>query len=399
MRILQIFNKYQERGGEETAVEEISALLGERQSVETLSFSSGEWRNENLLLKLTQPFRMIWNPSSRKALIQKLKDFEPDLVIVHNVMPVGSFAVYHTLLQYGVPFMNYIHNFRPFSVNGYCWAGGHLAPEGLKLNYWPEVQAGAWRGSRLLTGWYALILRLSHALGLWKKIPAWVAISHFMAEKFIQGGIEPSKIHVLHHFGPILAPLSVVPLSKQPIFLFLGRLSQEKGIEVLVKAWGIYKSGGGTGRLIVAGDGPLSSWLKEQTLKVEGLEAVGRIDGAEKQFHLDSCHALVVPSIWWEPFGLVVLEAYSMGKPVIAFRSGGLSELVLPGITGWLLETGSADALASIFQEIGLNPAGAIQLGLAARAWVEVNGSRERWISGFEAIVLKIRQEASLGAD
>lgn len=394
MKILQIFNRYAYVGGEEFAVEQISKELAANHDFRTITFDSQEWAaNKDLGSRIRQFISMAWNPGAIELVRKEMQDFQPDVILLHNIMPVGSAALYMFLADSGVPVVQFIHNFRPFSVNGYCWGNGKLLPQGLKRNYIPEIIAGSWQNSRFKTGWYALLIWLLHRLGVYEKIDGWIAISQFMKKSFIEGGIEEEKIAVISHsWQPQCTADDLAKSStteSDPEFLFLGRLTEEKGILVLLDAWDAFEKTSMTGRLTIAGDGPLADEINRRCRKLNRASFVGFKEGPEKSKLLKRCAALVVPSIWWEPLGLVLYEAYDHGKPVIAARSGGIVDHVTDGVTGWLHDPGNAKMLADQMLEAASAPETRIKMGTNGRKLL-LNRSAGVWIDEFDEFVGRI---------
>ena len=170
MKILNVFNRYLERGGEEEAVEQICDSLVKVVDLTRCDFASAEWQGPGAPGIWQQALRMIHNPLSAAKLKACEQIRQSDAWLVHNVFPVASGAVYSEAKKLGVPVIQYLHNFRPYSVNGYLWAGGQLEPAGLSRNFWPEVRHGAWQESRVKTAWLLLrahaIISVSSARGL-----------------------------------------------------------------------------------------------------------------------------------------------------------------------------------------------------------------------------------------
>ncbi len=402
MKILQIFNRYAHVGGEEIAVEQITASISQIHELRTITFDSSEWAKATSLIDRAKQFlSMAWNPFSIGAVRKELTAFKPDVILIHNIMPIGSAALFHFLVNSGVPVVHYIHNFRPFSVNGYCWGRGQLLAEGLDLNFIPEILAGSWQESRLKTAWYGMLIRLMHGLGVYRKISGWIAISHFMKDIFVKGGIEECRIGVIpHSWQPIKSITTPLPESKsqtEPMFLFLGRISEEKGVRTLLDAWEIYQHNGGKGRLQIAGDGPISDEINQRCASLAGASYLGYRGGDEKYELLRSCRALIVPSVWWEPLGLVLYEAYDHAKPVLAAASGGILDHVTDGVTGWIHEPGNAEQLATHIREAAENPSEAGSRGANGRRQIELRGP-DRWLGEFDAFMNSVLAEAASGA-
>lgn len=355
MRILQIFNRYVYVGGEEMAVAQISAELAANHDLRTITLDSQEWADETgALSRVRQVLLMAWNPESIRLVRETIREFRPELVLLHNIMPIGSAGLYVYLKSCGVPVVQFIHNFRPFSVNGYCWGEGKLLPQGLRKNFFPEILAGAWQNSRFRTAWYGLLLWSLHGIGVYRHIEGWIAISVFMKNTFVRCGIQADRIRVISHSWQLQCTeedIELIAQEEESMFLFLGRLTEEKGLRVLLAAWELLEKSSPKGRLVIAGDGPLADEVRQRCTGMLRASYIGFITGAEKGQALRKCRALVVPSVWWEPLGLVLYEAYDYGKPVLAARSGGIVDHMEDGVTGWLHAPGDHQMLAAHMSE------------------------------------------------
>lgn len=387
MKILTVFNRYLERGGEALAVDAISESLSQFAETQRCEFSSHDWIGPGAPNHFQQAAWMIKNRSSLAQLRKKQAEFNPDVWLFHNVFPVGSAAIYQEATRLGLPIIQYLHNFRPFSVNGYLWAASRIVADGLVGNFWPEIKAGAWQDSKIKTAWFALVLSLSWRLGWWKSVKAWVAISEFQRQKFIEAGIPTADIFTLPHFwNP--APF-MPPQTDGEHYLFLGRLIESKGIFVLLEAWKIIEQrlGRRAPQLVIGGEGPIYASVKARAAQMEKVTIRGNLSGEEKRIALANARAVIVPSIWWEPFGLVVYEAYEYGRPVLAARSGGLAEIVRDGVTGQLHEPANSHDLASQVLEMEQNSEHSVRWGLAGRSWLEKHASVEQWLEQFKKVL------------
>ncbi|MBA3544344.1 MAG: glycosyltransferase [Chthoniobacterales bacterium] len=381
MKILNVFNRYLERGGEEEAVEQICDSLAKVVDLTRCDFASADWQGPGAPGMWQQALRMIHNPASAAKLEACEKSRQSDAWLVHNVFPVGSGAVYSEAKKLGIPVIQYLHNFRPFSVNGYLWAGESLALGGLEKNFWREVKHGAWQDSRAKSAWFALVLSLGHKLGWWKNVRAWIAVSEFMRGKFIEAGVPSAEIFTLRHYW---RPQPVPPPNVGQHFLYLGRLTEAKGIKMLIGTWELLERQTSTApRLVIAGDGPLRSFVEAKVERMSAVTYAGELSGAAKAAALAGARALIVPSLWWEGLGLVVYEAYDYARPVLTARSGGLMEIVAEGETGWLHEPGNIEQLAAQVRQLEENPALGRERGAAGRRWLLQNADEKEWQQGF----------------
>ncbi|HEY8960813.1 MAG TPA: glycosyltransferase, partial [Luteolibacter sp.] len=153
-----------------------------------------------------------------------------------------------------------------------------------------------------------------------------------------------------------------------------------------LKAWKIVAAHMPAARLVIGGDGPMAAEVIAATEQLPRCEYLGQVDGGRKKELLDRCLAMVIPSVWWEPLGLVVYEAYDHGKPVLAARAGGLAETVLPGETGWLHAPGNVQELAAQMIEAAENPDETRRRGMGGRRWLLENTRTTEWLDEFGRI-------------
>lgn len=382
------------------SVERIANCLRKHHLVFHCYFDSEDLakRGKSPPVLVSQALAMLYNSGSVRRFKRQIEASRPDLILMHNVFPVGSIGIYHAALKSGVPVIQYIHNFRPFSVNGYLWGNHRLMDGGLRKNFLPEILAGSWQNSRIRTAWYAGVILLMHRLGIYRQMTGWIAISQFMKDAFVAAGILEDKIHLLPHSWN-LKPTDEInghaseALPGEPTILFLGRLTEAKGLRVLIEAWKKVEAERPVGRLIIGGDGPLAEWVAGQQAEMQRMEFSGFVSGDRKIELLRQCRALVVPSVWWEPLGLVVYEAYQYHRPVIAARSGGLTESVQEGQTGWLYDAPDVEALKECLIAALDDGVEASRRGALGRLWLEQNTGEKAWLEHFEAMADQVIRE------
>jgi glycosyltransferase involved in cell wall biosynthesis len=387
-KVLSIFNEYLHRGGEAEAVDLICDSLKGIVELKECRFYSADWVGKDAPGRIRQAIWLIRNPNSLAKLRKIHSEFRPDAWLVHNVFPVGSAGIYTEAERLNVPIIQYLHNFRPFSVNGYLWAGNRLAPGGLKGNFFQEIRHGAWQESRLKTAWFAFVLKRMHARGLWRTVRAWVAASDFVRDKVIEAGLPASDVFTLPYPWRMQNAVADLP-AEENYYLFLGRLIDAKGIRVLIESWTILEQRfkGKAPNLVIAGSGPLERFVKEKASQLRRVQYVGQISGERKRQALQGARAVIAPSLWWEAFGLIAYEAFDYGKPLLAAKSGGLQETVSPGRTGLLHDPGDAECLAEQVVQLEQNPSQRHEMGREGRCWLEINTNRDQWQNRFAEIV------------
>jgi glycosyltransferase involved in cell wall biosynthesis len=390
-KVLSIFSEYLQKGGEAEGVAQICDSLRQILELQECRFSSAAWAGEGGPSIVRQALWMIKNPKSLAVLRNVQSEFRAEAWLIHNVFPVGSAAIYPEAQRLGVPVIQYLHNFRPFSVNGYLWAGGKLAPGGLRKNFFEEVRHGAWQESRVKTLWFAMVLKLMHARDWFRCVRAWIAISDFVRAKMIEAGLPAANVFTLPY--PWRLQNATISSSRnENHYLFLGRLIDAKGVAVLLRAWAILERrlDGRAPRLVLAGSGPLEEFVRAEAGKLKTVEFVGQISGEAKRRALADARAVIAPSLWWEALGLIAYEAYDYGKPILAAKSGGLQESVFHEQTGLLHEPGNAEQLADQIIRIEENERFRHQMGREGRRWLDENTTQKYWQERFIEIFERV---------
>lgn len=387
--LLHVFNRYLFKGGEELIVDKIHADLSARHDMTWCQFDSAEWTGENAPSKLQQARRLIYNKDARQRFESALDASGAGAAVFHNIHPVGSPALYHAARRNRLPVVQFLHNFRPFSVGGTLLVNGKLTPDALYGGYWKEVCAGAWQDSVVKSALFALMLKWLHLSGWLKSVRAWIAVSDFMRDKLVSSGALPeSRVHTLRHSWNALPQTPVV--EDAGYYLFMGRLAETKGVIPLLDAWDeLHRQlGKNTPLLHIAGEGPLDSAVRERLRTNPYIGQLGHIGGETKREALRRCRAVIVPSTWWEPLGLVVYEAYDYLKPVLAAKTGGLGEIVQHGITGLQHEPGNVRGLVQDILTMEATPPEArLASGTAGREWLLRETNTEVWLQRFEEIL------------
>jgi glycosyltransferase involved in cell wall biosynthesis len=400
LRILEVFNRYLFYGGEEKIADWIADDLALRHEVRRCGFHSREWTEPGAPGKLGQVRRLFYNHDSRRRFEEAAEACQPQVALFHNVYPVGSPSLYHAAKLENIPVVQYVHNFRPFSVGGSLFVNGNLTEQAMSGRMWPEIRRGAWQGSVVKSALMALALKRLIRSGWLDQVKVWICISDFMKRQFAKAGVPEERLVVLKH--PWLGSEGELSFgeaqeSEDGGYLFLGRLVEEKGVRVLLNAWNeLWKRlQQHTPSLWIAGEGPLEAEVRHAAERNPSIQYLGMLRGAEKQKRLSQCRAVVVPSVWWEPLGLVVYEAYQAKKPVLAAASGGLTETVQHQITGLLHEPGNARALAqSVIQLEQLPHEERQKWGRSGHQWLQQYATVETWRAQMdETLLLAIRSQ------
>ncbi len=352
-------------------------------------FDSAEWTGAAAPSSCQQATRLFYNREARGRFETALDASGAAAAVFHNVHPVGSPSLYHAAQERGLPVIQFLHNYRPFSVGGTLQMKGRLEPDALYGSYWREVLGGAWQGSIVKSALFALMLKALHRSGWLNSVKAWIAVSDFMRQKMVAAGALPAgRVHTLRHAWNALPQTPVV--EDAGYYLFLGRLTETKGVIPLLDAWDELRAqlGNNTPLLHLAGEGPLDHAVQQRIRTNPYIGQLGHISGETKREALRRCRAVIVPSTWWEPLGLVVYEAYDYAKPVLAAKSGGLTEIVEHGVTGLQHEPGDVRGIVGDVLAMETTPATArLVIGRAGRQWLLRETSTQAWLRRFEEIL------------
>lgn len=347
MRILLIHNKYQQPGGED-AVFHAEAELLERHghSVQALVYDNTQIRT--MLDKLLSGFKTIYNPASARSLRQKIRAFHPDIIHVHNFVPLASPAIFFVAKKHKIPVVATLHNYRLLCPSATLFHNNKIYEESIRSIFpWHAVIKGVYRNSVMQTTAVALMTTLHHLMGTWKrKIDVYIALTEFAKEKFTGSAIaiDENKIIVKPNF---VKDYGAGNPRRKDFFLYVGRLTEEKGIRILLKAAALLKF-----PLVIIGEGPLGHVVKDAAQKNPNIHYLGFMKKEQVVTYMKSCRSLIFPSIWYEGFPVTIAEALCTGTPVIASALGCIREIITHRFNGLHFEAGSETALAAAITEI-----------------------------------------------
>lgn len=383
MRVLIVHNVYQQQGGEDSVVDaEVELLLSRGHAVELYSRNNNEI---NTIPRLSLTGQMFWSGRTNTDIAELIANFLPDIIHVHNTFPLISPSLYWAASKAGIPVIQTLHNFRLLCPQAMFLREGNLCEDCLGHIPWRGVVHGCYRESKVQSAALAGMLLTHRAIGTWQnKVTRYIALNEFCRQKFIEGGLPAERIVVKPNFVDFSEP-SEIPRKG---FLFVGRLSAEKGVEVLATAVRQLNDA----NLRVAGSGPESSQLDN----IAGLQLLGALSGEAVRIEMNHSMALILPSIWYENFPRTLVEAFACGLPVIASRIGALAELIEDSITGLLFETGNAHDLAAKMQWAQNNPEQMRKMGQNARLKYETEYTADQNYDQLVAIYRDAIEESKI---
>jgi glycosyltransferase involved in cell wall biosynthesis len=355
MRVLIVHNRYRSANpsGENRAVErDVVALEQAGVDVRRYVRESDEISDFGLAQKAALAIRPMRSGSDRRQIAAILDEWRPDVVHFHNLYPLISPAFIAEARRRHVPLVQTVHNYRHVCVNGLYARDGSPCHEcaGRRIPL-PAVQHGCYRDSRLQS--VTMAAALARHRSTWRQVDRFVAVSRPMADFLINDvGVDPERVVVRPNSvpdpGPVHAPGHGM--------LYVGRLEGIKGVPLLLEAWERAAPPGW--HLTIAGDGPERP-LVERTARLRtDVEYLGTVDPACVQDLMDRTRVVVVPSLAYEAMPMVVVEAFSRGRPVLGTSHGALADLIHPAV-GWLCEPtveALAEAIACAAAEPVLDP-------------------------------------------
>ncbi len=363
LAILVIHNRYLEPGGEDTVANaEIQLLRSHGHRVLQYARHNREIARFSVLRKAALPLTTTWDQESYLELRALIRQERPAIVHCHNLLPLLSPAVYYACAAEGVPVVQTVHNYRLACVGGNFFRNG--APcDDCGGSLVKASSRGCYRDSRGQTATVAMMLGTHRALGTWReRVATYVAPSEFCRAVLCQHGLPASKIVVKPHFAAEIVP------QKEGVGeygIFVGRLSEEKGILPLLEVWREMKNV----PLLVVGSGPLEEAARKLVRESDArhISFSGHLSHDETLGRIREARFLVAPSRCYETFGLSVLEAMACGVPSIVPRAGALRELVADRRTGLVVQIEDALQLSIAIRRAWSRPLETKEMGRAAR--------------------------------
>ena len=362
MRILIIHNRYREHGGEDVVVDQEARMLADHGH----SVSEFELSNSDALSvgeRLRRPVTMAWSRPASGAITDIIRAQRPDVAHIHNTHYRISLAAVSACAGEGVPVVMTLHNYRLMCPAATLFRDGSVCEQCVSLPLAiPSILHGCWRGSRTQTAAVAFANGLHRALGTLDEVDCFIAPSEFARRKHVDFGLPEERIQVRPHS---LSSDPGIGSKQRHGFLSLGRLSVEKGTDVLLEAWRQLPDI----ELTIVGDGPLRPAVDSFIAQHPNhrVRATGSIPREAALSLLREAGALIHPSTCYETFGLAPLEAMATGTAVVVADGGAPADLVDDGTTGRRFRPGDADHLAEIVSQLHADPQLLGDMGLRAR--------------------------------
>jgi glycosyltransferase involved in cell wall biosynthesis len=369
-KVLVLHNHYQLPGGEDAVFAAESALLeANGHEVVRLTVHNDDLAGRS---RAGMAADTIWNQRQYARVREVIRTEKPSVVHCHNTFPQFSPAVYYAAKSCGVPVVQTLHNFRLTCVNGLLFRDGRPCDKcvGSALP-WRGALHACYRGDRPASAVAASMVGLHKIGGTYAHaVDRFIALTEFARQRFAASGLPAGRIAVKPNFARDRGTAGGGTAREG--FLYVGRLSEEKGCTLLADAVRQMKSGA---TVTVVGDGPLREEMARAASELSNLVLAGSCLPHEVHERMCTARAVVIPSLCYEMFPVAAAEAFGAGAPVVASAHGGLTSIVEDGHTGRLFPPGDAAALARTLDDMHAAPREAAQMGAAARQSYETRYS------------------------
>ena len=389
MKILQLNKYYWPKGGADRYMLELSALL-ESHGQDVIPFAMAHPQNQstpygryfvspvtteqfgNPRSSLRTFLRSLYSFEAKRHLAQLVRREKPQIAHIHNIYTQISPSVLDLLYVKKIPTVMTVHDYHPIMPNYMMWAHGRVADLSTKglLNL---TLSRFHKHSYLMSFAQGLAYKFHRSRKSYElAVKRFIAPSAFMRDQLIAHGFDPKQVVHVPHF--VETADKVPEYHDKGYILYIGRLTEEKGVGVLLRAM----EGLPNVPCKIVGTGPVEAELHLLGDRIAHVTFEGYQSGEALWQFIRGARAVVVPSVWNEVFGLVALEAMAFGKPVIASAIGALPEVVIDRHTGFLVPPGDVYALREAISRVAEDPILATQMGRAGRALVEREFTAEK---------------------
>jgi glycosyltransferase involved in cell wall biosynthesis len=341
MKVLLIHNKYQQRGGEDAVFENETELLRKHGNiVETIIYNNNDIAH---LSKVELAIKLFYNKDSYSELNAIFKKFEPEIIHVHNFFPLASPSIFFAAKKNKIPIVVTFHNFRLICSNGILFKDNNTCEKCVNSVFpLSGIVNKCYRNSIIQTSLLTSMTAFHKLIKTWnKKIDGYICLTEFSKNKLVNSSLklDENKAYIKPNFS---FEERIEVNKRENFYLFVGRLSEEKGIKTLLELGKKSEI-----KLKIAGTGEMQEEVLAACKEFTNIEFLGQRNKEELNKLYSKCKALIFPSTWYEGFPMTIVEALSNGTPVICSEIGGLPEIIIHNYNGLLFEPNNTDSLLS----------------------------------------------------
>ena len=346
MNILIVHNKYQIKGGEDVVCEAERKMLEQKgHLVKVAIFDNNSIHATRDKLKALAG--IVSNKASRRRLHADIESFLPDIVHVHNFFPLVSPVVFELAYELKIPTVFTLHNYRLICPGALLLRDERICEECTEKKFATSAIINkCYRNSSVETAALAFMNYWHNKNGTWiSKVSKYIVLTEFAKTRFLNSALDLDEDKIM--VKPNFVADEGVGVARTERFLFVGRLSQEKGVKILLQAFKKtdYK-------LDIIGEGALENLVRDAEKENKNIKYLGVQDKDVVIEKMKTCRALIFPSIWYEGMPMTILEALSCGCPVIASNIGAMQNLIKDDVNGLHFISGDASDLRSKLEKV-----------------------------------------------
>lgn len=328
-------------------------------------------------------FRSLYSFEAIKKLQMLIDEFNPDIAHIQQLDTHLTYSILPVLKKNKIPIVSTLHIYAPLCINYDLFddSVNSICEACKKRKFYQPILKRCKKNSLVASIMGSVVQYFNYSMRFLRHMDAFICPTAFVRDKFIQWGFESKKLFCLPNF---CETDNFVPnYENRGYGIYCGRITPEKGVEMLLEVLADTNI-----PFKFIGDGPLRNELIQRAGRIQrgDIEFIGFRTGDEYRNIVGNAMFVVVPSIWYEVFGLVIVEGYALGKPVIGSRIGGIPELIEDGRTGYLFEPGDLRDLQEKMLNLYNTPQLAKQMGKNARIRAETLYTPERHYSGLMEI-------------
>lgn len=295
--------------------------------------------------------KYIYNMEAKKKITKFIDAKDYNIAHLHIYYGKLSSSILSPLRRKGIPLVQTLHEYKLVCPTYKLYDGSNLCFACQNNKFYNATLKKCNRGSFARSLLSSVESYVSLANGSQKYINHFITVSDFQREQIINMGFDPARLSTVHNFLDI----KEFPYQQKDgdYVLYYGRIEKVKGLEVLLKSLDFLPN---EIKIVIVGDGEFKTEMVEKIEDINRVEErviyLGFLRGEALRDVINNSKFVVVPSIWYETFGLTVIESMAYGKPVIGSKLGGITEIIADGIDGYLVEPNNAKALAEKIESL-----------------------------------------------
>jgi glycosyltransferase involved in cell wall biosynthesis len=346
--------------------------------------SEVDYTNNSISSRLHSALRSLYSTEARRKIADLITASKPHIAHVHHIYNQISPSILYELHNRGIPIIQTIHDYKPICPNAklYIPKTQEICYRCQHHRYYNSVTHDCGSYGLPSSILIALEAYLEHLTKPYlRKVSYFITPSNFLRNQLIKAGFPENKVEVIHNF---IDTSSYQVTESGKYIVYMGRLESYKGVQILIEAARHLPSL----TFKIAGTGTYENTLKQRAIGLNNVTFVGQLDKTSVRQLLAEAMCLVVPSIWHDIAPMVMLEAFACGKPAIATRMGGLTEMTQGN--GLLVEPNSWEDLAEKITQLNSSPTLRHNLGSSARKYVDAEYSPDSYYKKISQIYQRV---------